>query len=54
METIIGDYVGTTLGIHCPIPYEEPDRSLLKLTYGSQEFSYYELEGLKAATRVEP
>ena len=21
METIIGDYIGTTIGIHSPIPY---------------------------------
>ena len=26
METIIGDYIGPTIGIHSPIPYKEPDR----------------------------
>ena len=26
MGTIIGDYIGTTIGIHSPIPYEAPDR----------------------------
>ena len=26
MGTIIEDYIGTTIGIHSPIPYEAPDR----------------------------
>ena len=26
METIIGDYIGTTRGIHSPIPFSAPDR----------------------------
>ena len=33
MGTIIGDYIGPTIGIHSPIPYEAPDslaRSTLK------------------------
>ena len=25
METTIGDYIGTTIGIHSPIPYSAPD-----------------------------
>ena len=25
MGTIIGDYIGTTIGIHSPIPYQAPD-----------------------------
>ena len=27
MGTIIGDYIGTTIGIRSPIPYKEPDSS---------------------------
>ena len=26
METVIGDYIGPTIGIHSPIPYSAPDR----------------------------
>ena len=26
METIIGDYIWTTIAIHSPIPYQAPDR----------------------------
>ena len=29
MGTTLGDYIGTTIGIHSPIPYKEPD-SLMK------------------------
>ena len=25
METIVGDYMGTSIGIHSPTPYEAPD-----------------------------
>ena len=25
METIVGDYIGTSIGIHSPTPYEAPD-----------------------------
>ena len=25
METVIGDNIGTTIGIHSPIPYYAPD-----------------------------
>ena len=35
METIIGDYIGTTIGIHSPIPYSEPDSSVEGLGFGS-------------------
>ena len=31
MGTIIGDYIGTTIGIHCPIPYQEPDSNVVAL-----------------------
>ena len=27
MATIIGDYIGTIIGIHSPIPYQAPGRS---------------------------
>ena len=27
METILGDFVGTTIGIHSTVPYEAPDSS---------------------------
>ena len=29
VEAIIEEYMGTTIGIHSPIPYEEPGRRLL-------------------------
>ena len=29
METIIGDYIGTIIGIHSPILYKAPDRYTL-------------------------
>ena len=35
-KLLFGDHIGTTIGIHSPIPYEAPDSLTLSLSLGPQ------------------
>ena len=44
METTIGEYIGTTLGIHSPMPYSAPDSQGILSLFGV-DFSRLGLRG---------
>ena len=54
METIVGDYVGATIGIHSPIPYKEPDNfGVSRVMHGCcSEVEVFVLVGLSSTSRV--